>query len=191
MLRKCTAILLSFVVIYELISFCKESLISYNIIGWKTYTNVYGRYKFAYPREWKITDCGDGEILLGNDLVDKCYTPVDASQEYLDNLHLQVFLPRKGLTLYDYHNHGQLPPQNLEAWQTVGWVKQDCLLPTMVLGLPCQKPILSLTIPLENKNTSFEEQNELHPNGEFHIGFISRPVYREKYGEIIKSFRFF
>lgn len=60
--------------------------------GWKMYFNTINvKYGFAYPKEWVLTECGNGSVVVSKNPIEKCLYPLDASENYIDNLYFQIF----------------------------------------------------------------------------------------------------
>ncbi|MEK7517745.1 MAG: hypothetical protein AAB583_04295 [Patescibacteria group bacterium] len=147
--------------------------------GWIRYTNTQGyRYSFAHPKEWKVVECGDMGVILVKKRVNKCYFPLEASREYLDNLYFQLFLPgHHNLvnTATDYKNF--VWPDKLTNWSTAGWYRKDWeLLGYGWIGSP--NPIIPVA-PIVG----------LGSEARLTIGYIYASHHSSEFGKILNSFR--
>lgn len=170
--------------------------------GWIGYTNSQHRYSFTYPKKWIISDCGNGEIVVAKKPVERCYFPLDAPEEYLNNLYFQVFLP--GHFSGSVHT-GLDVPERLKKWNSVSWVLKEEF--TMI-GLPKNNQYIRIwanSVPVRPIATSsyslysgwkptpndvYEKQAIAYPHNWFSLGFISRPSYSEELERVLRSVRF-
>ena len=90
--------------------------------GWITYTNTEGyQYSFAHPKEWIVVECGAGGVILVKKRVDRCYFPLEASKEYLDNLYFQVFLSGHHSIINTANAKEFVLPNKLKNWTSSSW----------------------------------------------------------------------
>lgn len=92
--------------------------------GWKTYVNHTNiKYGFAYPKEWVLTKCGNGSVVLSKKPIKECLYPLDASEDYIDNLYFQVFDPT-GPRL-DMPSKDATVSAHIKNMETVFWSAQE------------------------------------------------------------------
>lgn len=170
--------------------------------NWSVYVNTQNHYSFAYPAEWSLTECGNGEVVVSIKPVQKCYYPIDAPKDYLENLHIQTFLPRKNFVLYPSLSQQERLSEKLKMWQAVLWEEREDV-PSFGFAHDLFSPrqIWTKTILVDaNATTSAEmsanivtlEQGRttLYPNTQFYIGFVSNPVYNKTYQKVLQSAEF-
>lgn len=98
--------------------------------GWKRYVDLKGRYSFAYPSRLILTRCGNGEVVVAKIRFKDCLDPRNAPREYIDNLYLQTFLPRK-MELADYiavTDSSNNLSMHLKGWNMIDWHENDWAL---------------------------------------------------------------
>ena len=170
---------------------------------WKVYTNLQHHYSFAHPKDWIVSDCGNGEVVIAKNPIEKCYFPLNASEAYLDSIYFQVFSPGNfSGSVYTGFN----VPNKLKNWTSVSWVIDE---ERALIKLPKNSQymrIWGVTIPVEPiatasytlytgwkpmPNNVYEERAIAYPEHWFSIGFISRPAYMEELKRVLRSVRFF
>lgn len=99
--------------------------------GWKHYSNsIGGRYRFSYPPDWILKDCGNGVVALTKQSIAQCKFPLEAGRQYLDNLYIQVFPKSTYFIDRDCWNCQtryviDSMPENLNRWEEFFWYKND------------------------------------------------------------------
>lgn len=86
---------------------------AYIPLDWKIYTNIQTtyHYSFAYPKDWIVSNCGNGEVVVAKKAIDKCYYPFEAKQDYLNTIYFQVFLSGN-------YQASSKTPEKLRNWKT-------------------------------------------------------------------------
>lgn len=86
--------------------------------GWKMYSNTSTRhhYSFFYPKEWVLTECGNGGVVVAKKPIKECLSPLEATDEYLNNVYIQVFVPSEKYSLISYSEAN--PSERLKEWLT-------------------------------------------------------------------------
>ena len=181
---------------------------------WVIYTNREHHYVLAYPSEWFVNDCGNGEIAITAKPIHTCYYPTEASEEYLHNLHFQIFLPKQSIVFSPSPSWEINRPNKLKEWHTVLWEDTASINSHSLSNLQRHRSVSSgATIPenpdifapgstlLEDlsPNSIFENEIFTHPkespkaylNSHFMIGYLRRQNYTEHYSNVISSVRFF
>lgn len=92
--------------------------LNYVPLDWNKYTNTSRshHYSFSYPREWVLTECGNGEVVVAKKAIEQCLRPLEATDEYLDNVYLQVFIPGEKHAAIPYDKAS--PSARLADWST-------------------------------------------------------------------------
>ncbi len=170
--------------------------------GWRIYTNVYGqRYSFAHPKDWIVSECGNGEVVVARRQLDRCYYPLEAPEEYLNDVYFQVFLPNHFIA--SVHT-GLAIPERLQAWNSVSWVlKEEFAMIGLFknwqfihiwgTSIPV-KPIATTSYslyagwrPMPNRGN--DALAIAYPDNSFTVGFIPRSSYMRNLKKVIQSIR--
>jgi hypothetical protein len=175
--------------------------------SWITYNNTKGyHYSFAYPKEWVLTECGNGEAVVAKKAVEQCLRPLEASEGYLDNLYFQVFLPKYNYEVNTKNFRQFVLPDKLKGWTTVSWYWKE---EWSMLGLnDVYAPIGTASIPVKPTDTlsyilySERNRHRYYVTGEekralaspayrFSIGFIPKPSSTKELERVVESVRFY
>jgi hypothetical protein len=164
--------------------------------NWVTYTNknIDAHYSFSYPKEWVLTECGNGDVVVGKKKVDECLSPLAASAEYAENVYFQTFFQRNdysSISIVDRPaklpeiNRSEMPPF-LQGWSVTYFYPQD-------LGGD-QKMIADSTIlaNFDPKYDHVDDSGNHTPNHLelFTVGFYPHPEFKAEFEVVNKSIKY-
>lgn len=191
-----------------LLIFISSAIYFYHFIrlpwDWIIYTNRQGRYSFAHPKEWIVSECGNGEVVVGNQSFKRCYYPLEAPQTYLDSLYFQVFLPGRSVVAGMWSDKNA--PQRLKGWTLVSWYwkvddftgragyvrywgKSVPINPEASTSALTESEIVLQTV--DTPITIRRQEPFPFPNERFKVGFISTPTHEKTMEKILQSVKHF
>jgi hypothetical protein len=155
--------------------------------GWVLYTNTKGGYSFIHPESWTVTDCGNGEVVVGKNIVSKCYYPLNASKNYIDNLYFQVFLPYRSSIYYPESRVYSYPSKDLKGWEslTINNQNKGLLFNGNRIRWDNAVPV-DLTV----HSYAHDDKQKFYTNSMFRIGLIYNPSYAGQYKRVFNSINF-
>lgn len=212
---KWVKVLLFTLLLFVALFFLRWRFISYISLGWNKYSNKTTRYQysFSYPKDWAVSECGNGEVVVAKKPITRCYRPLDAPEEYLDNVYFQVFLPENHYGIYDEIEKMSIP-ERLKDWSTLFfyWDEEKALFNKIIrLNLINEHVKMRsnfFPVPVKPEDTDvyvkYSEQNRrnkyvtktekrilAYPLHHFTVGFYPYLEYQKELQFVRDSFHYF
>lgn len=158
-------------------------------LNWTTYTNLKVRkYSFAHPKDWIVSECGNGEVVVSSKPIEKCIEPLAATEEYLQDVYFQVFLPKNNMVIRRQDFNKINAPSYLKDWETVVWEEQD------IQVLSKYRRAWTDAIPykqLETISSDVDWRAITYPMSWFSIGFISKTSEQKTIEKVLRSIKLY
>jgi hypothetical protein len=178
--RLFVALIVIFIVSYLIYRF----FFAYTPLDWQNYKNseTSHYYSFSYPKNWILTECGNGEVVVGKKKVASCEYPLEASRDYLENVYFQTFIPGEKSSLISTKEASASP--ELGDWSTTFFSSGEY---NYIRMAGTAFPVRS-----DRKYDLIDDDGTHHPNtlSDFTIGFYPHPELEEEYKYIKNSLEY-
>ena len=183
--------------LFLILFFLYWRFVNYVPLGWKKYTNIETKhnYSFSYPKEWIVSECGNGEVVVAKTSITQCYRPLEALDEYLDSVYFQVFLFENH---YGAASKEITVPDQLAGWYTLFFYSNDRGGYIKMRGtiIPVEPVDTEAYVKYSEENrrnkyvTGTENRILVTYLNNFTVGFYPHPEVKDQLGWIQNSFRF-
>lgn len=156
---------------------------------WTTYTNLKGlHYSFAHPKDWIVSECGNGEVVVTKKPIEECIEPLDATKGYLENIYFQVFLPQNNMLIREQDFDKINIPSHLANWKMKFWEENDY----KILGN--YHRVSSDNMPYKQSRTISNDvdlEKITYSMSWFSVGFVSDTTQNITFKKVLQSIRLY